>query len=215
MPTKKKLVKKTSKQAPPKKATKKSPKKAVKKKPATTPKRVQPPVDTPLTAEKPNRDELPAYKAYKRALTFIHKKQYAKAKEHLTKIIVNFPEEIEVLARAHSFLKICEKQLERTTKTVSDPEVIFNQGVLYHNTGQYERALDHYNRALSLSKQSKDHIYYAIAATELAIGKTETARQYLEQAIQINPENQFFALHDPDFQALLTDKESQELLQPK
>ena len=216
MPTKKKAATK-KKAVPKKKAAKKSPakqKQPAKKKKSAKSRRAQQPVITPPPIEKPRREALPVYKAFEDALRLLHKKQYAKAKERLTKVVTTFPDQTEVLARAQSFLKVCERQLMSVKETASSPEEVFDQAVFYHNRGQYERALETYSRALKLSKKDQDHIYYAMAATELSMGNTDTALQNLEKAIQMNQENRFFAHNDPDFQLLATDKKFQELIHP-
>ena len=223
MPAKKKSAtkktkakKKTVKKKAAKKAPKKSPKKATAKKKSAQAKtrRAQKPVITPQFVEKPKREALPVYKAYEEALKLFHKKQFAKAKDRLTQVISKFPEETEVLARVQSFLKVCERQLKSHKATANSPEELFNQAVFYHNAGQHERALENYARALKLSKKDQDHIYYAMAATELSMGSIDTALKHLEQAIQMNQENRFFAHNDPDFQLLATDTKFQELVQP-
>ena len=223
MPAKKKLAtkktkakKKTVKKKAAKKAPKKSPKKVTAKKKSAQAKtrRAQKPVITPQVIEKPKREALPVYKAYEKALKLFHKKQFAKAKDRLTQVISKFPEETEVLARVQSFLKVCERQLKSNKETANSPEELFNQAVFYHNAGQHERALGNYARALKLSKKDQDHIYYAMAATELSMGNIDTALKHLEQAIQMNQENRFFAHNDPDFQLLATDTTFQELVQP-
>jgi tetratricopeptide (TPR) repeat protein len=209
--TKKTVKKKAAKIAP-----KKTPKKATAKKKSSQakPRRAQKPVITPQLVEKLKREALPVYKAYEEALKLFHKKQYAKAKDRLTQVIKKFPEETEVLARVRIFLKVCERQLKSHKDTASSPEELFNQAVFYHNAGQYERALENYARALKVSKKDQDHIYYAMAATELSMGSTDKALKHLEQAIQMNQENRFFAHNDPDFQILATDTTFQELVQP-
>ena len=217
---KRQTKKKADKQAPAKKKTpakktsKETPKKAATKKKSAKLRRASQPVITPQLSEKRNREALPVYKAYEEALKLFHKKQYAKAKERLTKVITRFPEETEVLARVQSFLRVCERQLENRKETANSPEEIFNQAVFYHNSGQHELALESYSRALKLSKKDQDHIYYAMAATELLRGNMNTALKHLEKAIQMNQENRFFAHNDPDFQLLATDKDFQDLIQP-
>ena len=219
MPAKEKSATKTkqsTKKTVKKKAAKKTPKKATAKKKSSQakPRRAQKPVITPQLVEKLKREALPVYKAYEEALKLFHKKQYAKAKDRLTQVIKKFPEETEVLARVRTFLKVCERQLKSHKDTASSPEELFNQAVFYHNAGQYERALENYARALKVSKKDQDHIYYAMAATELSMGSTDKALKHLEQAIQMNQENRFFAHNDPDFQILATDTTFQELVQP-
>ncbi len=212
MPTKKKLAAKKKPATKKKPAAKKKP--ATKKKPSGKSRRAQQPVIASPPVEKPRREALPVYKALEDALRLLHKKQYAKAKERLTKVVTAFPDETEVLARAQSFLKVCERQLMSHKETASSPAEVFDQAVFYHNSGQHECALETYSRALKLSKKDQDHIYYAMAATELSMGNTEAALQNLETAIQMNQENRFFANNDPDFQILATDKKFQELIHP-
>ncbi len=209
--TKKTVKKKAAKIAP-----KKTPKKATAKKKSSQakPRRAQKPVITPQLVEKLKREALPVYKAYEEALKLFHKKQYAKTKARLTQVIKKLPEETEVLARVRTFLKVCERQLKSHKDTASSPEELFNQAVFYHNAGQYERALENYSRALKVSKKDQDNIYYSMAATELSMGSTDKALKHLEQAIQMNQENRFFAHNDPDFQLLATDTKFQELVQP-
>lgn len=196
------------------KAPKKSKIKAAVKKTSAKSRRAQQPVITPLPDEKRKREALPVYKAYEDALKLVHKKQYAKAKERLTRVITMFPEETEVLARVQSFLRVCARRLESHKETANSPEEIFNQAVFYHNSGQHELALETYSRALKLSKQDQDHIYYAMAATELSMGNMNTALQHLEKAIQMNQENRFFAHNDPDFQLLAANSIFQDLIHP-
>ena len=153
---------------------------------------------------------------YEKAWSLLHQKKYERAKKQFTKLLEAFPNEIEVSARARTFLRVCDNHL-RTQKKHSPgtPEEFFNQGVLSHNAGQFDQALGHYSRALKLSKTIRDHILYAMAATSLSVGNTDDALKHLEQAIQINQENRFFAHNDPDFEPLTTDQEFQKLIFPE
>jgi len=196
-----------------KKAPKKSPAKKAAKKKSTKPRRAQKPVITPQPAATRKREALPVYQAYEDALKLFHKKQYAKAKVRLTKVIAMFPEETEVLVRVQSFLRVCERQLVSYKATANSSEEVFHQAVFYHNSKQHELALESYAQALKLSKEDQDHIYYAMAATELSMGNMDTALKHLEKAIQMNQDNRVFAHNDPDFQPLATDTKFQELIQ--
>ncbi|MFQ5930471.1 MAG: hypothetical protein ACE5MK_12310 [Acidobacteriota bacterium] len=72
-----------------------------------------------------------------------------------------------------------------------------------------------YSRALKLSKKKNDHIYYALAATELSTGNIDNALKYLKKAIEIKEENRFFAYNDPDFERLATNQKFRELIHPE
>ena len=225
-PAKKKQKKKSVKRTPKKSPAKKKKKKLIKRKPKKSPAKKKkkklskktPPEEKlipfqPIVARRKPSDAV--YRAYEQALSLLHNKRYKQAQQRLTRVVEAFPEDIEIIARARSFLRVCEKQLKSTKEeSTNTAEEVFDQAVFYHNAGQYEQALEEYARALKLSTQSKDHIYYAMAATELSMGNTVEALKHLEKAIQMNQENRFFAHNDPDFAILSTNKEFQELIHP-
>ena len=152
---------------------------------------------------------------YAQALSLLHQKKHKPDSKQFTRLIETFPGEIEVIARARSFLRICERYLLDPKKdSAPTPEEIFNQGVFYHNDGRYDEALGDYSRALKLSKKNNDHIYYAMAATELSMGNADDALQHLEKAIQLNGENRFFANNDPDFEPLATNNRYRNRVHP-
>jgi len=155
------------------------------------------------------------YTLYAQALSLLHQKKHKPASKQFTRLIETFPGEIEVIARARSFLRICDRHLLDPKKnSARTPEEIFNQGVFYHNDGRYDKALGNYSRALKLSKENNDHIYYAMAATELSMGNADDALEHLEKAIQLNEENRFFAHNDPDFEPLTTNIRFRKLIHP-
>ena len=94
-------------------------------------------------------------------------------------------------------------------------EEVFHQGVVCHNAGKFDEALDCFSRALKLTKKEKDHIHYALAATEASVGNNENALRHLREAIQIRQENRFFANNDPDFEFLHENEQFAELLHPE
>jgi len=152
---------------------------------------------------------------YAQALSLLHQKKHKPASQQFNRLIERFPGEIAIIARARSFLRICDRHLPAPEKdTAHTPEEIFNQGVFYHNDGRYDKALGDYSRALKLSKKNNDHIYYAMAATELSMGNAENALKHLEKAIQLNEENRYFANNDPDFEPLATNNRFRNLLHP-
>lgn len=155
------------------------------------------------------------YRLYKEALALLHRKKYKQARKQLTQVVKKFSHEIEVVARAKSFLRVCDRNLQAKEEPPRTAEEIFHQGVLYHNAGQYEKALHCYSRALKLSKKKNDHIYYALSATELSTGNIDNALKYLKKAIEIKEKNRFFAHNDPDFELLATNQKFRELIHPE
>lgn len=152
---------------------------------------------------------------YEEALTLLYEKKYKKANQRLSHIVNKFPQELEVIARVKSLLKVCEKNMRVEEKQPQTGEEVFHQGVACHNAGKSDEALDCFSRALKLTKKEKDHIHYALAATEASLGNNENALRHLREAIQIRQENRFFANNDPDFEPLHENEQFEELLHPE
>lgn len=198
---KKKAAKKTKKSGPKKKVTK-----------ARKTRRKKRTISASPVQEKPVSK---VYQFYEEGLGLLHQKKYKQARARLIYVMDKFPQEIEVAARAKSLLKVCEKNLQTKAKPGTTAEELFHRGVVLHNTGEYENALDCYSRALKASKKKGDHIYYAIAATEATVGDVDNALKHLQKAIEIKEENRYFANNDPDFELLTTNQKFQKLIHPE
>ncbi len=193
---KRKIARKQSAARPQKKAVKQSNKKAV-----------------PRSAQKaaPQRE---VYRLYQRALSLVHEKKYQDAQKMLLGIRDQFRNELDVLDRVNTFLSICETHLTKKKQTrLSQPEEFFDQGVVYHNWGQHEEALEYFSTALKRgSRKDSGHIHYAIAAAELHLGNHEKALESLKKAIELREDNRFFARNDPDFVPLAADERFHDLI---
>lgn len=209
----KKKVKFTRAPAPARRKTsvKKAPKARKSFKPEARPQKPPPRKEKPpLTLE-----QVEMYKTYEEALRLLHHKKYRKAHGVFTQLLKKYPQETEVAARVNSFMRVCERQLESPKQENADTaDEVFNQAVIHHNSSQYQEALDLYTRALKLAKKRKDHIYYALAATELSLGNTDNALKHLAKAIDMNQDNRFFAHNDPDFEPLASNQKFRELVRP-
>lgn len=212
-PRKKTAAKKSSVK---KRGTKKPSKKASKKKSAA-PKSRKKKLDSARKPVAPPRDVTARiYGLYEKALALLHKNNYQKARESFVRLLEGFPAEIEIAARIRSFIRVCDRHLQEPQKArLRTSEDIFNQAVVQHNQSQYEEALVSLSRALKLSKKRKDHIHYAMAATEVCAGNFNQALQHLKKAISLNQENRFFASNDPDFEPLADNKIFLELVRPE
>lgn len=202
---------------------------AAKKRPAKKPTTQKEPVNSPTktrTQVKKQASERPIspktgeskatiYHIYQEGLTLLHEKKYKKANQRLLHIVNKFPQELEVIARVKSLLKVCEKNMRVEEKQPRTGEGVFHQGVVCHNAGRFNEALDCYSRALKLTKKEKDHIHYALAATEASLGNNEKALSHLKKAIQIRQKNRFFANNDPDFEPLRENERFTELIRPE
>ena len=156
------------------------------------------------------------YGLYEKALALLHKNNYRKARESFGRLLEGFPDEIEIAASVRSFIRVCDRHLQEPRKErLRTSEDIFNQAVVQHNQSQYKEALVFFSRALKLSKKRKDHIHYAMAASEVCAGNTDQALKHLKKAISSNQENRFFASNDPDFESLADNKIFLDLVHPE
>ena len=155
------------------------------------------------------------YKLYTDALAALHKKQYPKTQKLLSQIKKGFPEEIDVLARVDLLLRVCKSRIDASAK--KDPtssEEAYDLGVFHHNQGLYEEAIKYFEQAKKLGRGQKDHVEYARAATEAALGNAQSAIQHLKMAMKSNPQNRVLAHNDPDFEPLTRNKEFAKILNP-
>jgi tetratricopeptide (TPR) repeat protein len=159
---------------------------------------------------------LPEYKLfelYQEALSQLYQKNYAEAKSMLTRIREEHSEDQEFLARVDTYLKICDANLKRETPSAPDnAEDLFDLGVIHHNAGDHKKAVDCFQKALATTDKEVDYIYYALAASEVPLGNTESALLHLKRAIEIRPENRFMARSDPDFELLAQNSRFQEMV---
>ena len=198
--TQKKALKPAAKKASSRSAQKRSPGSAKKAPPRVTQK------------PQPRRE---VYQLYEKALSLVHQKKYKDAQKALLGIRHRFPDDIEILDRINIFLSICETRLKKNEPIrLSQAEEFFDQGVVYHNWGQHEKALEYLATALKYGHKDAGHIHYAMAAAEVRLGNHENALKNLKKAIEIGEDNRFFAHNDPDFAPLATNERFQALLRP-
>ncbi len=156
------------------------------------------------------------YKLYEEGLKKLHGGEFAAALTLMDKIERAAPDEIDVLGRARSIRAICVERIESRKKAnhkPTTPEEWYDYGVLLHNEGSYEDALEHFRRALKLADEDLDFIYYAMAATTARQNDGSQAIEHLKKAIALKPESRFIAAHDPDFSALRNDSTFREVLE--
>ncbi|MFQ5738216.1 MAG: tetratricopeptide repeat protein [Acidobacteriota bacterium] len=151
------------------------------------------------------------YRLYEDALRLLYEKKYDKAHKALTRFQKQSADRLEIMPRVQSLLKVCERGLELPPKTA---EEMYDRGVLCHNRGDYEQALEYFNSALNESGSEQDHVYFAMAATEAQRGNAELALDNLKRSIELNEINRFSARYDPDFEPVSRQDQFRQLIQP-
>jgi len=158
-----------------------------------------------------------AISSYEKALILLHKEDYTKAQSAFQSIIEKCGEEREVTSRAKIFLEICKKRIDKQgQQTELDAQGHYEQGILHHNQGEWDEALEAFENSLKgAGKDSdRDFVYRAVAATYACLGDAEKAITYLARAIEGNEVHRFQAQHDPDFEPFISDEPFQSLLWP-
>jgi tetratricopeptide (TPR) repeat protein len=137
---------------------------------------------------------------------------YERAIRAFRKIIVDFPDELDIQASVRARMQACEKKIQERAKSVfKSADDHYHVAVAFMNGGQIEAAIPHLQSGLKLAPKA-DHILYAMAAAHCLNGNTEQSLLYLKQAIAARPENRFQAAADPDFASLSEEQAFKDLV---
>ena len=104
-----------------------------------------PPEHSKNQKSEPRKD---AYRLYEQSLKLLHEKKYPQAKSTLEHIRDGFPDNLELQARVNELLKVTERRGGSQEFAPDDPTSWVDRGVMFHNLGQYDRALECYKKAL-------------------------------------------------------------------
>ena len=141
-----------------------------------------------------------------KAIKLIYHKELKKARIELKSLIESYPAETEILARARTYLQICEREESAQKKPIIAHNQLYAMGVVEHNQGDYEKAISLFRQSLERNPNS-DHIYYCLAASFAMKGDLPEALQNLQKAVELNEENRVYAKNDSDFTSLHGRKE--------
>ncbi|MFN0120699.1 MAG: hypothetical protein ACKV2V_09370, partial [Blastocatellia bacterium] len=95
-----------------------------------TPVTVQPPppvVEEPAPARKPPGAHV--VRAFEHAVRVLNRRDFATAKSLLETLLSRYPQEVEVAARAHIFLQICNQKLARKPAVPPSADELYDRGV--------------------------------------------------------------------------------------
>lgn len=146
-----------------------------------------------------------------RGIKLIYQKDFRKARAELKSLIETHPEEAEIVARARTYIQICDREEVAHKKPAITNDQLYTLGVMEHNRGNYDEAISYFQQ--SLEKHSKaDYILYSIAASLAMRGSTLEAIQNLRKAIALSEDNRIYAKNDADFASLQRHKEFADLV---
>lgn len=146
-----------------------------------------------------------------KGIEHIYKKDFKKARNEFTTLVRSFPEETEILARARSYLQICNREEKAQSKPEIAQDQLYTLGILEHNKANYDAAIAYFQQALN-NHPDADYIYYSIAASLAMKGDRQASLEYLRKAVELNEDSRIYARNDDDFSEFETDEEFAKLL---
>jgi tetratricopeptide (TPR) repeat protein len=170
-----------------------------------------PPPDRPPPLLRDSRSTAAALALLEKGIKLIYQKDFKKARQELRSLLESYPGESEILARARSYIQICEREEAAHRKPNISNDQLYALGVLDHNRGNYEGAVSYFRQSLE-SHPKADYIYYSLAASLALKGDAAEAIRNLKNAIELNEDNRIYAKNDDDFVTLHTLREFAELV---
>ena len=157
----------------------------------------------------PSDEELERYhkaiETFENGLKSLHKGDLERAREHLTALLAEFPDERELRDRAQTYLRVCDRQTKGSNAfSPRSFEELVTSGVFWHNEGDYSRAIKYLSKAVEMQPES-EHAHFCLAAAYARSGDTENASRHLKQSIAVDPYNRVRAATDEDFEAIRRD----------
>jgi tetratricopeptide (TPR) repeat protein len=147
-----------------------------------------------------------AVRAFELALKVFNRHDFSAARTAFENVLEKFGDQLEIVARARTYLAICEQRLARAPSAPRSPDALYNQGVFEFNKGNIKEAIILFDKALKGSPQA-DHVFYSLAAAHARMNNAQKALEALRRAISIRPLHRSHARGDLDF-ACLRDNEA-------
>lgn len=166
-------------------------------------------LDAPPRLLHPTKTTNAALAILEKGIDLIFKKEFKKARTELKSLLETYPGELDILARARTYIQICDRE-EANQKRAAIPAISTDQlyalGVLEHNRSNYDKAISFFLQSLE-KHQKADYIYYSVAASFALKGDLDAALENLRKAVELNDDSRVYAKNDPDFSALQENQE--------
>jgi tetratricopeptide (TPR) repeat protein len=146
-----------------------------------------------------------------KGIQLIFQKEFKKARIELKTLLDTYPGELDILARARSYIQICEREEAAQKKQSISTDQLYALGVLEHNKANYDAAISYFFQSLQNHPEA-DYIYYSVAASLAMKGDVAESLENLRKAVALNEDSRVYAKNDADFSALQTKKEFAELV---
>jgi tetratricopeptide (TPR) repeat protein len=172
---------------------------------------IGPAADTPPRLLSDSKTTAAALTQLEKAIKLIFQKEFKRACAELKSLIESHPGETEIIARARSYIHICEREDGTQKRPVPTNDQLYSLGVMEHNRGNFDAALSYFRRSLE-SHPNADYILYSMAASMSMSGSVAEALENLRKAIELNEDNRVYAKNDSDFSSLHPHREFTDLV---
>jgi tetratricopeptide (TPR) repeat protein len=146
-----------------------------------------------------------------KGIELIFQRDFKKAKSELKSLLEMYPGELDILARARSYIRICDREEAALKKPSITSDQMYALGVLEHNKANYDAAISYFLQSLEKHPRA-DYIYYSVAASQAMKGDFVKAIENLRKAVELNEDSRIYAKNDVDFSALQAKKEFADLI---
>jgi tetratricopeptide (TPR) repeat protein len=146
-----------------------------------------------------------------KGIELIFQKEFKKARTELKTLVETYPGELDILARARSYIQICDREEAAQKKQIISTDQLYALGVMEHNKGNYDTAITYFLQSLE-KHPGADYIYYSVAASQALKGNISESLENLRKAVELNEDSRIYAKNDGDFSALQAKKEFAELV---
>jgi tetratricopeptide (TPR) repeat protein len=146
-----------------------------------------------------------------KGIELIFQKEFKKARNELKALVETYPGELDILARARSYIQICDREEAAQKKQAISTDQLYALGVMEHNKGNYDTAITFFLQSLE-RHPGVDYVYYSVAASQAMKGNAAESIENLRKAVELNEDSRIYAKNDSDFSSLQTKREFAELV---
>jgi tetratricopeptide (TPR) repeat protein len=155
---------------------------------------------------------LAAVAVYEQGVQALQARNFERAAELLTSVLVEHPDELDLHERVRLYLKICEREAAPGQAAPRTVDERLYAATLALNRGLTQEALAHLESVLQATPDN-DHAHYMMAIVRVHRDELDEAAACLRQAIALNPENRTLARQDPDLEGLRQNAEIRAFLE--
>jgi tetratricopeptide (TPR) repeat protein len=168
-------------------------------------------IDTSMRLLRQTKTTSAALALLGKGIELIFQKDFKKARTELKALLETYPGEVDILARARSYIQICDREEANLKKQPITSDQLYALGVMEHNKANYDAAISFFLQSLE-KHPGADYIYYSVAASQAMKGDLALSIENLRKAVELNEDSRIYAKNDSDFSALQTKKEFADLV---